>query len=582
MSTPVLLRQASTLLRAVIAHITDDPVVFAMQVSRRLPARASRAAGRLLAPLPGPVARAASSWLGGDIDGARQYVRARAVSRRQARVLGEIALSLGDRRTAADAARVARSSAGDRLASRILWYEGRMTEAVETAPAGRLRDRLESERRTFQGDWRPTLRTESSAIPRHLPPTDVLFALTNSLPFTQSGYTLRTHAVLRAVRDAGVRTLAANRPGYPTTIGTLIRQDRARIDGIDYLFDVPARLGATQESRLDQQAVFLARVAQATGAQVIHTTTHFTNGLAAGAAARDAGLPWIYEVRGSLEDTWASSRGDQSDEAKARSSERFRRFRQREAQVASAADAVITLGHTMADELVSRGVDREKILVAPNSVGHDVLTSDWQADSATVREDIGLPRAGVWVGTAASIVGYEGLDVLVDAVIEARAGGADLRLLIAGDGVELPALRTRARGLGEAAVFTGRVPTARALRVIQALDVCVVPRRDVSVCRKITPLKPVEAAGLGRAVVLSDLPALREALPTGARRLVTAGSVTELAQVLVELAHDPDERSRLGADARSYVEANRTWSTVGAAYRSVYEGVGVSMSGGSA
>src|SRR5699024_8589760 len=127
----------------------------------------------------------------------------------------------------------------------------------------------------------------------------------------------------------------------------------------------------------------------------------------------------------------------------------------------------------------------------------------------------------------------------------------------------LPALRTRAKVLGEAAVFTGRVSTACALRTIQALDVCVVPRRDVSVCRKITPLKPVEAAGLGRAVVLSDLPALREALPAGARRLVTAGSVTDLEQVLVELAQDPDERLRLGADARSYVEANRTWATVG-------------------
>ena len=582
MSTPILLRQASTLLRAVVAHVADDPVVFAMQVSRRLPARVSRAAGAVLAAAPGPVARASSAWLSGDVESARQYVRARVASPQQARMLGEIALSLGDRRTAAASARAAKSSAGDRLAARVLWHEGHMTDAVQTAPAGRLRDRLESERRTFHSGWRPKTRRARAPTPRSLPQTDVLFSLTNSLPHTQSGYTLRTHAILRATREAGVSVLAANRTGYPTTVGTLVRRDRARIDGIDYLFDVPSRLGATQESRLDQQAAFVARVARTTNAQVIHTTTHFTNGLAVSAAAQDAGVPWIYEVRGSLEDTWASSRGDQSDETAARSSERFRLFRQREAQVAAAADAVITLGHTMADELVGRGVEREKILVAPNSVGREVLTADWQGAPATVREEIGLPRAGVWVGTAASIVGYEGLDVLVDAVIEARADGEDIRLLIAGDGVELPALRSRARELGEAAVFAGRVPTSRALRCVQALDVCVVPRRDVSVCRKITPLKPVEAAGLGRAVILSDLPALREALPADARRLVQAGSVADLARVLVDLAKDPDERSRLGAEARSYVETNRTWATVGAAYRSVYEGVGVSMRGGSA
>lgn len=192
-----------------------------------------------------------------------------------------------------------------------------------------------------------------------------------------------------------------------------------------------------------------------------------------------------------------------------------------------------------------------------------------------MRQQLGLPRDGIWVGTAASVVAYEGLDVLVDAVRSARESGSDVRVLIVGDGVELSALRERAQDLGDHVVFTGRVPPSSARTLVRALDVFVVPRKDVAVCRTITPLKPAEAGGLGRPVILSDLPALAEALPSGARCIVPPESAEALARMLVELAADPEERRRLGQAARSWVEEYRTWRTVGQNYRLMYEKLGV-------
>lgn len=580
MTTPILLRQLTTLLHTTAAHISDDPVVFAMQVSRRLPRPITRAVGRMLASLPGPAAKASSAWLREDLSTARDYVRARTHSQRQARILGELALSIGDRASASRGASLNRGTAtGRRLAVRVAWSEGRMSDAAEIAPNGHMRERLTSELRTFQPDWTPsTIAYGAAPTPARVADVDVLFALTNSVPHTQSGYSLRSHAVLGAVRDAGARVAGVNRTGYPTSIGRPLLRDRTCVDGIVYLFDVPVRLGRTLEERLGQQASFLTRVANETRAKAIHTTTHFTNGLAVQVAASALGLPWVYEVRGSLEDTWASSHGE--DEPTVRLSERFNLFRERETQVAVAADQVVTLGRTMADELVTRGVDPEKILVAPNSVGKEVIAADWQAKPARIRESLGLPGHGTWVGTASSIVGYEGLDVLVDAVAMARAAGADIRLLVVGDGVELPALRSRARVLEDNAVFTGQLRPSDARRHVQAMDMFVVPRKDVSVCRKITPLKPVEAGGLGKAVVLSELPALTETLPSNARRTVKAESSGELAAVLVELAGDADERGRLGWAARTYVEENRTWQALGLKYRRAYEQLGISLKGG--
>src|SRR5699024_12353154 len=89
------------------------------------------------------------------------------------------------------------------------------------------------------------------------------------------------------------------------------------------------------------------------------------------------------------------------------------------------------------------------------------------------RRSCGRPGDGGWGVTGASFVGYEGLDDLVDAVILARSQGADLRLLIAGDGVALRELRERAAVLGENAVFTGRVSQAQAIEYQLALDAIV-------------------------------------------------------------------------------------------------------------
>src|SRR5699024_11505085 len=173
--------------------------------------------------------------------------------------------------------------------------------------------------------------------------------------------------------------------------------------------------------------------------------------------AAAAGLPWVYEVRGVLEETWAAAGASPAERAARRDSQRFALMRAKELEVAKAAAAVITLGETMRDHLVAGGVPEETITLIPNSVSEAVVDADVSRTPAEVRVGLGLPEAGIWVGTAASIVGYEGLDDLVDAVILARRQGTDLRLLIAGGGGAVPGLRGRAVGRGGSAGCTGRM-----------------------------------------------------------------------------------------------------------------------------
>lgn len=568
MNLRFLARQLTNVIVTTAGHLNDDRVFFGMQLARRLPGPASRFVGHALGRLPGDASRAASAWLLGEETAAKSLVSSSSAS---SRLLGEIALNLG-MLDAAD--RIADSlESAAQLRSRILWAQGNIDEAIRVLPDGKRRKRLSAERKSMSPGWWPDTAAHLIARPAlqsGTGPSSSLHVLTNSLPHTRSGYAYRSHLILSALKDAGYKVAAVTRPSYPVTIGRLSKDAVESVDGIDYLRDVPLRPAATPTSRLADQAAWIADQALERHVDLLHTTTHYVNGLVTGAAARAVGLPWVYEVRGVLEETWAAAGSTPADRIARRESQRFAMMRSKEIEVATAADAVITLGETMREHLIAGGVPADTITLIPNSVSEAVVGTDVTRTPVDVRRKLGLPGDGVWVGTAASIVGYEGLDDLVDAVIFARSQGTDLRLLIAGDGVALPELRERAAVLGENAVFTGRVSQTQAIEYQLALDAIVVPRKDEPVCRLVTPIKPIEAMGLARPVVISDLPALRELVPDSAGLSTPPENPRKLAELLSELAFDDAARSRFGDNGRAHVLATRRWKEIGRRYGQVY------------
>ena len=552
------------------------------------PVRAIILAQRVLPPplrgglrLAGPYGRAAALWGAGD------HAAALAALEASPRRLAAFSLAVDQPETAAAA--LARLADDERarpvLAARLAWREGRLTEAIQTLdrPPGirarRLRTRLTAERAVLGGPRGDSMIMASSD---HIAPVSghdheatpgrVLHIVNDALPTTSAGYTIRTHEIVLAQQAAGLDPHVVTRCGFPVTQGTLDGRRLVTLDGIPYHRLLPWRL----PSRADQAAALglelAARLTEQLRPAVLHAASNYANAMIALALGERYGLPVVYEVRGFWEDTWLSRHPNGTALA---SSELYRRNRDLETRCMLAADLVVTLGEAMREEIVARGVPAEKVLIVPNAVSEEFLQP--LPDATALRAELGIAPNEHVVGEVSTLVPHEGIGTLLEATRLLRERGLPVRVLIVGDGPERPALQRQAAdlGLGEVAIFTGRVPAAKVREFHALLDVFVVPRTPDRVCQLVTPLKPVEAMASGLCVVTSDVRALAEIIkPDVTGALTIPQDPVALADSLELLVCSPDIRRKLGDNAREWVARDRTWVHNAARYRDAYARLG--------
>jgi PEP-CTERM/exosortase A-associated glycosyltransferase len=434
-------------------------------------------------------------------------------------------------------------------------------------------ERARGELRALTADWHPVLGPSSIAVT----PTRgrVLHLLTNSLPYRQAGYTLRSQSIAQCQREIGLDPHMATRAGFPASEGVTRSRSIDEVDGVPYH---RLRPDLTPGTRPDLVVEETARAAcplvERLRPAVLHPASNHLNARVALALRDGYGIPIVYEVRGFLEETWLSRMGES-----ARVSERYALTREAETACMRAADAVVTLSETMRADILARGgIDQDKVVVIPNAVDVDRFVPGERDDALAAR--LGIGRRETVVGYISSFVAYEGIAYLIEALAHLRRRGRAVKGLLVGDGEHRADLEATARSLGLLAdgtvVFTGRVPSAAVERYYRLIDIFVVPRTTDRVSQLVTPLKPYEAMAMERALVVSDLGALREiVIPGETGYTFRPEDPVDLAGVLERLVDDPAGRQRLGRAARDWVAAHRTWGQNGQRYRELYDRMGV-------
>lgn len=128
--------------------------------------------------------------------------------------------------------------------------------------------------------------------------------------------------------------------------------------------------------------------------------------------------------------------------------------------------------------------------------------------------------------------------------------GTEIPATLAGDGPDLAAHQALAQHLGLKAVeFTGLCTDVPGLLEQHGVFVLLSDHEGL-------PISVIEAMRAGLAIVASDLPGLRELLPTPAQGLRVPNDTHAVAAALQRLAHDPTLRTALGQAARErYTQA---------------------------
>lgn len=387
----------------------------------------------------------------------------------------------------------------------------------------------------------------------------VLHLLHTSLPYV-CGYSLRSAKILEIQRSLG----------FDVQVVTSAQQPDAAMDetiqGITHFRVQRPNLLPTPAREIQLIRAMLKRtieVAARFHPDVIHAHSPILVGFPGLFVSKRLSKPFVYEVR----DLWENATVDRKRFG--HGTVWYRAARSLETMLVRRADCVVTIGNVLRKELegrtdkpvfvVQNGVDVEQFSTRPVA---PIEPNKWQLTDSKLIAYVG------------SFQPYEGLGALLESFALVLRSQPSTRLLIAGDGPEKAGLVALAAKLQiqDAVNFAGRVPHSEVSAIYSAADVLVYPRIDTLTTRLTTPLKPLEALAMGRAVVASDLPAMRELIVDGSTGLLfRAGDATDLSGKILQILSDSSLRALLGRNGRSFVVDQRQWKDSVKTYQRVYD-----------
>ena len=391
----------------------------------------------------------------------------------------------------------------------------------------------------------------------------ILHVLDHGLPL-HSGYAFRTRAIVKAqlARGWDVACLTGPRQGPA-------EQECEVVDGISfYRTPLPRPLPSPLREWREVRALRtrLDEVVSDWRPDQLHAHSPVLTALAALPAARRHRLPLLYEIRAFWEDA-AVGNGTARPE-----SLRYRLIRRLETYAARRSDAVAVICEGLRRDLVERGIDAAKIVVAPNGVDMELFGAPAAPDADFARR-LGLAGADT-VGFIGSFYDYEGLDDLIAAMPRLIARRPSARLLLVGGGPMEAALRAQAAASPAAhrIGFVGRVPHGEVERYYALVDVLAYPRKAMRLTELVTPLKPLEAMAQRKLVAASNVGGHRELIEDGVTgTLFPPDDPAALADALAGLFEQRAQWEARRDAARAFVERERNWSSNISRYAPVYQ-----------
>jgi glycosyltransferase involved in cell wall biosynthesis len=231
------------------------------------------------------------------------------------------------------------------------------------------------------------------------------------------------------------------------------------------------------------------------------------------------------------------------------------------------ADRLICLTHEMERELLSAGVEKEKIVRIPNGVNTDRFRpAENDKEKGQLRASLGLVPHDFHILFMGRLTSQKRPDLALNAFRQAFAHKPNVKLVILGDGPLRAELlnSVQSYGLQSQVLIPGnQLETERYYR---ASDLFVLPSEAEGMSNSL-----LEAMATGLACIASRNRATEEILRDGENGiLVPLGNVEALAQAMILLANDTERATKLGQTARQLMVSTYHMAIVSQQYETMY------------
>lgn len=216
--------------------------------------------------------------------------------------------------------------------------------------------------------------------------------------------------------------------------------------------------------------------------------------------------------------------------------------------LARRADRIIVISHGLKQFYLGKGIEKERIIVAPDGV--DVTAFLNPPTKEESRKRLGLSDTDTLALYVGRVDGWKGVGVLLKA---ARLLPSSIRVVIIGGE---PHQVDRLKKENPSVIFLGYRPYTEISANLAAADMLVLPNVGTSTIASsyTSPLKLFAYMASGRPIVLSDLPSLKEILSEDSAEFFEAGNPTALAEAIERVAAGGNSVELKAATAKQLVE----------------------------
>jgi glycosyltransferase involved in cell wall biosynthesis len=206
-------------------------------------------------------------------------------------------------------------------------------------------------------------------------------------------------------------------------------------------------------------------------------------------------------------------------------------------------DKIIAVSDFGRGLMLADRVSPDRIVVVKNGMDAEHFR---QGSNSNLREELGIPATAFVVAVAGRLIRGKGFDILIRAVAAARRRGLDAHCLIAGTGDKHDELVQLSQELGVQSAVRLLGFRSDIAAVFGAADAVSVPS---STLPETFCYAALEGLASGRPVIASRFGALPELITPEAGYLTSPGDPESIAEVMIELARDPEMRVAMGKEA---------------------------------